>query len=326
MADARVILPPPVPAARAPTIVSPAAHSLLRGERPNLTSLSIRWDQPGVIFHPTFDPAPQFFVVCIRPLSGGAPCSWPGDWNAIAGSIPNTVIRSTFPNIALGYRYTFALPSAIPDNKLDVPVVLTVGACSGAKNSACSFGAGVSVQISSLDLDAENIAITVPSATTVSVSGQAINRGTGPIPGTFTGSVTVFKARINAFDQCIRDPSAAGLANDPNIIAMFDNGSGAFVTTLPRGSNGVIDSSHIVALIDVASAAAPVISMVGNPVPGANYVPQVSSARGVVDAEFAVPVSDRPVGFVATFTVDASRQVMEYDETNNVKVECDVVF
>jgi hypothetical protein len=302
-----------------PNAVLPASGAVLRGERPALTPMTFVWDQPGAIYRPAIDPPPpRAFAICVRAAAASTPCAWPGIWTAVAANVPNKPIRNAQGTV-VGYRYTLGPVKSLADQWLDQPIAWTILACANTNGTTCSASAARPLHVSSIDLVASNVSIGDSTTTDLVVKGEAINLGTGGPSTSVRSDLLSLPALLDGMGVCDTDVNNADYANMPGLAAVLGNGTLVPFTWLPRLADGNYDSSNVRAIIRTNDpvlvgdytllAAGNLAAGVGRPV----ETPPLSTS---------VAAANRPLGVVSILVIDGSGAIVEYDEGNNVKVEC----
>ncbi len=318
-ASAQVItLPKPFP----PAVVTPASGATLRGEASARTSLQVTWNHWQVLHTPQ-QPMPTHFVVCLRPASQMANCSFaPADFVPVGSFQPTRLFSGL---VHAGYQYTLSLPLAgmtISDALLDIDLNLSVGACRGPGASTCSFSASSAVFLSARDLRAVNVSSVHTSANAV-YQHKFKNEGSTDIPGVpnipIKVAVNEWQALLNANNQCLLDVNHRDVRLDPNVIVFVVTGDGYWMPDYQR-------------LLAQGATLPKVVGMHrwtgGGNVPGAVLSFGLSlphSRTGQVDFSFVLPQALRPRGYITYTYVDSTNVVREFDESNNRRAECDVV-
>ncbi len=304
------------------TAISPVANAVLLGQRPAATHMTFVWDQPGGIYRPLIDPPPpRAFIICVRGASASTPCAWPGVWSSPAANIPSKAIRNSSGAIT-GYRYTFRPTAALPDTWLDKPVVWTIAACANVNGTACSTSTPQPLHVSSIDLVPQNVSIGDSTATDLVVTGAAINLGTGSPLTNMRSDLFSFPALLNSAGECATDVNHADYVNTPGLAAVLGNGTLVTIGSLPRLMDGTYDKSNVRAIIRTGD---PVLvgdftfTSPSNLTPGGRPVETQRLSTSVLSA-------NRPLGVVSILILDGSGTIIEYDEANNVKVECKVLM
>jgi hypothetical protein len=306
-----------------PLNVAPANGKVLRGMRPNLSRTDFVWDQPGAIYRPLIDPPPpQAFAICVKLAADLTPCAWPGDWNGLAGAIPRSAIR-TLSGTVTGYRYRFTAPTGLVDAKVDVPLVWRVAACASSTGANCVSSGYSAFRFSTLNLLAENVSIGGSDSTTLVVDGQARNLGAIDAPVDVRGEIVAFKALLTANNQCETNANIASIQSNGSLRAVMGDGRRLTMATLPRNAQGTIDTSDIRGIIDVAD---PILATNVSAAAAVRFPANQARPAPVVTATGSVPSANRPAGVVSVLKIDGFNALAEYDEADNVKVECDTLY
>jgi hypothetical protein len=238
-------------------------------------------------------------------------------WSASSSSLPRKALRNA-SGVITGYRYTLDPKTALPDTWLDQPITWTVIACANANGTACSSSTPRPLHVTSIDLLPEDVSIGGSTAADLIVTGSAINLGTGAPWTNVRSDLLSLPAFLSSLGTCATDVNHADYANVPGLAAVLRTGVLVPFSALPTLSDGSYDTSNVRAIIrsgdpvlvgDFAMISASDLIPGGRPV-----TTQTLSA--------SVPAANRPLGIVSILKIDGSGTIVEYDETNNVKVEC----
>lgn len=317
---AQIVFPPSAPLPT-PVLSAPAAGATVKGEVPALTTVQFSWVEHGLFSTPG-QPLPTHFVLCVKLASQVANCTFgPADFLP-AGTVPRTTVFSG--SQAIGYRYTYGMPAgSIADNLMNVDTTWTVGACRNAVAANCVFPPTRPLWISTLDLNAQNIADD-SSSTRAIFRAQTRNGGS-----TTLASIPAVETSILAWDalkdpatlRCRTDINSPDVRNDADIIVIMDNGVARWMQTLPI-INGV------------RTAPVQVIGMhqwnKGLNVRGEEDflqydLPPGGITENATTLSFDLPKALRPKPFIVTMTADRNGVVREFDENNNSGAACEYV-
>lgn len=298
-----------------PIAVAPASGSVLQAD----TQMTFTWDQPGTVFRPLIDPPPaRAFAICVRAASTSTACAWPGIWNLAATSLTNKPVRNAQGSV-VGYRYTYRPATVLPDQWLDRPIAWTVLACASTNGTMCSASTARPLQVSSIDLLANNVSIGSSSATDLVVKGEAINLGTGGPARDVRSDLLSLPALLDSTGACATDVNAADYANTPGLAAVLGNGTLVPFTLLPRLADGTYDTSNVRAIVRTSD---PVLVGDYTLIAASNLAPGTGRPVETQVLSTSVGAASRPLGVVSILVIDGPGAIVEYDETNNVKVEC----
>ena len=276
------------------------------------------WDQPGVLVRPFIDPpAPRAFAVCIRAANSGSACSWPGVWNSTASAIPRKLVRNA-SGVAIGYRYTLRPAVALPDTWLDRPIAWTVIACAHENGTACAASTPRTLHVSSIDLMPENVSIGGSSSTQLIVDGAAINLGTGYLTASVRSDLLSLPAFLDGMGVCATDVNGPDYVNAVGLAAVLASGILVPFSALPKHSDGTYDTSSVRAIIRSAD---PVLVGDFTMVSASNLVPGGRPAA-TQTLSTSIGAASRPLGVASILKIDGSGAIVEYNEDNNVLVEC----
>lgn len=327
--DASPIRPTPLevrPPAERPSTVPGRATVLLpksganrgTGREPGLTVSFRQGGQP--VFRA---PGARYFVIC---LANAGPttsaCSWPGQFNAAAGSLPNTAyVHPQFGTSPMDRVYRFALPLSQASAYLDRDLSVVVGACTATATASCSFSEPVRFVWSTRNLTAPDFANRRRNSDGqtggMTVDAVANNDGESDIDS-FRTRVEFYESHVNVSGGCqtnVNDPSVG-----ENDFAIDLRGVTYRISTLgPPGQrrqpDGVIGIALDRSVIGVSTW--PEIQV--------PFMPAAATSRTIaadVGFSFSWANTSSPKRFLGLIYLDTGSEVVESNESDNVKVEC----
>jgi hypothetical protein len=317
-AFAQIVFPPPA-SVPVPVPTAPASGGIVKGEAPSLTTFNLQWVEYGVFSTPT-QPLPSHFVVCLK-LASAPNCTFaPGDFKAVAG-IPNSKYYNGWQHV--GYQYTYTLRAgSVPDSLLDADSTWSVGACRNATAASCVFSAPRALRISAVDLSVHQVRNNSTLAQAKFLA-RLMNNGTNTIYSTppFKTSIIAWDAvKDPATHRCLTNVNDPSVRDDPDVIVFMDDGSTAWMTTLPTPGNVRTAPSLVVGMHKWTGGT----TVRGNEESIQFDVPPMR----VVDAAtaaFDLPAAQRPKPFVVRVLADSRGLVKEFNEDNNFGAACEYV-
>ncbi len=339
-------LPAPPEITNAPSGTSEATYSVPK-------TYQFQWNQ--FLATPLGPVNPTHIVVCIQAPT--VTCTWQasapanGIWSGSATALPFTRVemRDT-QKVLLGYKYSLTV--TLGNNFFDRPLKWTVGACSGAMNSACTFVSATRPKSTTTNYySTKNIRPDRFSFVfwdgpfgqdfrQVSVSAFAGNYGTTDVD-TFRSEVIGMKALIdpNNIDLCETNPNRPGLNLADTALLITTDGRQFRAGSLRVG--GVINTSGLT--IAAISLDGPVLA-VGNPAsfdvflpvgeveePVANHVVRVVPAASPIPAQgsrvavVGISATDF-TGFTPWSDLSLNNRIVEFNELDNKRVRCTVMI
>ncbi|HYJ42538.1 MAG TPA: hypothetical protein VEW08_17235 [Steroidobacteraceae bacterium] len=319
-ASAQIVFPPSA-LLPTPVLSTPAAGATVKGEVPALTTVRFAWVEYGLFSTPS-QPLPTHFLVCVKLASQAANCTFgPADFLPV-GALPHVTVYDG--SLAIGYRYTYDMPAgSIADSLLNVDTNWAVGACRNAVAANCVFSAPRPLWMSTLDLNAQNIADD-SSSTHAIFRAQTRNGGS-----TNLASIPPVETSIFAWDavkdpvtsQCRTDIDSPDVRNDPDIIVIMDNGATRWIQTLPI-INGVRTAPVLVVGMHRWNKG---LTVRGEEDFLQYDLPPGGISQNATTLSFELPKAQRPKPFVVTMTADRNGAVKEFDENNNSGAACESV-
>lgn len=328
--DATPIRPTPLevkPPADRPSNVPGRATVLVPKSGPNrgtarAPGLRVTFRQGG---QPAFRaPAARHFVICLAVVDASPhvpPCTWPGQFNAPAASLPNTAYvdpqLGSQPHIR---EYEFALPLSQTAAYLDRPLAVTVGACAATSTSSCAFSVPVRFVWSTRNLTTPDFVnlrrITDGQTGGLTVDVVASNDGESEI-GPFKVKVEFYESHVDASGRCQTD------VNDSRV------GEGDFAIDA-RGYIHRIDSlgppgqrRQPADVIGIALDRSVIgIRTTEVQVP---FMPAAATSRTIASAvgfSFSWANTSSPKRFIGLTALDSGSVIDESDESDNARVEC----
>jgi len=308
--------PPPQPIP-IPQLLNPLAPGLgapqegTHAATPATTRPTFTWTQGGMTVAQPPAPEANYFVVCLT--TGTTACAWPGTWNAAATAIPRTEIV-TWTGVRTGrYNYTFLAPGNLPANLIDRELKWNVGACRSQANSSCTFGTAKTVWFSTKDLRADNISDAHGSNGDLGfLDWDLVVRNEGSTASGPFGAGMVYVEVYSAGGNCLTDRNAAVVS--PSDYAYLTNGT--YVEVADLAANAAI----------VAIGPSTPFWLIAPRWMHPGLDPGASAVVGSINESFDWKAGETQVAFVAIAEVDYSGTLREFDENDNKRVECSVVF
>lgn len=292
-----------------PTPVAPTDVVAYDYQAPDVTFV---WDQQP-LFPTPYDALPTHFLFCMN----NRPCSHA---NAVAtllpDAIPSTLVQS-------GHRYFYT--PVIPDDQLDRDLWWSVGACTGNDDSSCRFSDWEFAPATTVELRAGNISGNL-FGETYRLIAEGQNHGSRPtreLPTIPVARIRSWEVLLDSISQtCRTDPNAADIRGQPDHFVIDNKGEFTRFENLPRDKAGNYITSNVVAIFGVGNPFSDYLDVeielsdlpLGPPSP----------LQGAL--EIYLPASDRPIAVLTVLGMDDEVEVLEVDETNNRRAECEVIF
>ncbi len=300
--------PTPIPF---PAPNPPAASTALRPNAPVDASipLVLSWRQGGLYATWPQPSVANYFRVCIHGTAAGESCLTTAAANQWLFAASDPQIHRTLlparPNepFPTTYAYRFDLPTQpIPD---DQAWLWTVGACRSQARDSCNHADPQQLVLSTKNLYARNIGDYLTAALIVATAEVENNGATHS--GTFSTHLVILEAVIDSRGNCAKSFSSDALAAGDT--AVIRSGRRVRLQSADvAGTIGVYRNEKIIGQVtSKASVAA------GQAVPAATV-------------EVSLSGMTLPAAFLMIATTDIANDVAEYDESDNVHVECHVVF
>ena len=304
-AFAQVIPWPPPPALpSAPTNLSPSAATTAS------TPATLRWRQGGFFALQPQPPVAQFFRVCVYDTAAQQSCGTPAAQWFYAANDPllhRTPVIPPFnpPPIVSTHAYRFQLPSNAV--ALDRALTWNVGACSSQSLASCSYSAAAALHLSTKNIVAVNIDEDLGTAR-ITATPVLRNAGT-TASGMFDVHLQILPAFYDPSGTCATSVNAEGV--EPGDFAVLANGERIELQSedvpgavgIYRQRDGFLYSGET--RLSVAAGA--------------------MARGGTVDQSLAG--ESLPGAFLVTMYIDPPPEaIVEYDETDNRRAECHVVF
>ena len=305
----------PVATLHAPVIVAPLARTVVYNyQAPNLTFV---WDQSPAIRSPA-DLLPTHFLICLH--QPGPACTHANAaFNVPVNGTPNTVIRAPGTFQPTGYRYSYT--PIVPDIHLDDNVGYSVGACATPADSSCKFSARTWVIISTWDLHGRNTSGSV-FGNEYRISAEIENlgsRSSAPSAAVLSNSEVLLDP---ATGDCHVNPNDPAIRNELTLISIDKYGNSRPFGTMHRDPAGNFDQ-----IADIRGIFRPNSTFEYHSIYSTDAV--VTPGRLWSFRELLiinVPVATRPRAFLSAVQADANNTLYEANETNNMHVDCEVVF
>jgi hypothetical protein len=297
-----------------PPFLFPTKPAVPSGLNPNGATngaavVRLRWQQGGLYATQPQPPAAEYFRVCVDTPDAAPTCDAPllhCTFAAADAAIHRTPVASPWGVVIPSrYAYWFELPSQ--SSLLDRSLRWTVAACATQSASSCNYAAATPLLLSTRNLKAENLEETITSQY-FEVTAILSNTGTSA-SGTFKLQVGVLEALLDAGGTCAT--SLGSDAVEPGDIAVTR--SGQFIrlqsTDIP-GTVGVFRESTYQILL------------------GETQTMTLSAGTTTSATPRATDYSlvQLPVALIVTMMADDDSEVAEYDETDNARAECHVVY
>lgn len=307
-------LPQPIPI---PLPANPSAPGLGAPQEgthlatPANTRPTFTWTQGGITVAQPQPPEASYFVICLN--TGTTPCAWPGTWNAAATAIPRTEFV-TWTGIRTGrYSYTFVPPAGLAANLIDRELKWNVGACRTQANNTCTFGTAKTVWFSTKDLRADNISDAHGSnGEDGFLDWDLVVRNEGSTASGAFGAGMVYVEVYSAGGNCLTDRNAAMVS--PTDYAYLANGT--YVQVQELAANATI----------VAIGRETPLWLVAPRFMHSGLNPGTSAVVGSIADSFEWESGETQRAYIAIAEVDYAGAIREFDENDNKRVECSVVF
>ncbi len=308
--------PPPQPIP-IPTLLNPLAPGLGAPQEgthvgnTNNTRPTFTWTQGGMTVAQPQAPEANYFVICLN--TGTTPCAWPGTWNAAATAIPRTEIV-TWTGIRTGrYNYSFVPPANLAANLIDRELKWNVGACRSQANNSCTFGTAKTIWFSTKDLRADNLSDAHGSnGEDGFLDWDLVVRNEGTTASGAFGAGMAYVEVYSVGGNCLTDRNAAMVK--PSDYAYLTNGT--YVEVEDLAANAAI----------VAIGPQTPLWLIAPRWMHPGLAPGTSAVVGSIAEPFDWNAGETQVAFVAIAEVDYADAIREYDENDNKRVECSVVF
>jgi hypothetical protein len=310
----------------APILETPAAGAVVHGTATGATP-TLTWRHG---FGTTNNPQPRRasrFVVCV--LATGQQCALPGTFPAgdpatpmhvftvAVTSVPRTPVTvppgvvtlyvPQYPWLDKPYRYTYALPSAIPPSDFARVAGWTVGACTGSTNDKCNYAAMQPFRIArNVNLVAEGAA---DSVTNNVLDFDAVVGNTGAEDaGAFKIEFVAYQLLLSLANDSVRTDVDSDDLAELEIDVLLKDGRLVKRDDVPR-LNGNVDASQVVGIVKPGTL--PMADEVD--LPGL-----AAGAGGISVAQVQMPIgASRPVRFGLVIYADAEEAITETVESDN---------
>jgi hypothetical protein len=276
--------------------------------------VTLQWRQQEIAPTST-NAAARYFLLCVYVRATSDCASAPLRWLHSATRIQRAAVTrpsTSGPPFVTAYDYTFSI--VLSPEMIDQQVDWRVGACGSERESSCTF-ITTPVWFSTHNLTAMNISDGFSTPRMLYVSGEVRNGGMN-FSGPFETKLTVYNALLDESGRCLTDLTAEGLGV-PEAYVLTDEGERIFIPDLPRDANGRPDARpHVVRAIVGGNAAEVVTSVHGG----------LSAGDSATVVEATHDVFSGPIAFGTLLHVDSSNALAEYDESDNTKGECHIIY
>lgn len=309
---------------KAPQLISPESHVLLRGYEGQDIPLTIKWRQGGITEDRLFPSRATRFVVCFFEHGLNNDCSGDGTDVLLASeeatAIPRTklgspgLVYSLIDRLYPFYEYTYDIE--LPASVLNTPLQWTVGACSGGTQlETCSFARpDHHLGISNRNLVAERIDDS-PTPTKITFMVELKNEG----DTTNEPYQAVFKVWEILSDSSQRQPltNVTNDAADNAQTVITQDGEEAPIAEFRNGSRSD--------LFAIQSPGTPsIVWFVDYPAVPSPNASRPTSVRPC-DLPYAADCeimrqSGSTALFAAFYKIDPNNTLLEFNEGDNVKM------
>lgn len=315
----------------APILETPTAGAVVHGTATSATPTLIWRHGFGTTNNPQPRRASQF-VVCV--LAVGQQCAMPGTFPAgdpatplhvfavAVTSVPRTPVTvppgvatlymPQYPWLDKPYRYSYALPSAIPAANFARVTGWTVGACTGTTNADCSYAAMRPLRIvRNVNLVAEGAADTVANNV---LDFDAIVGNTGAeAAGAFRIEFTAYRLLLSMANNSVRTDVDSDDLAAADIDVLLKDGRLVKRGEVPRLANGDVDATQVVGIMQPSTL--PLAEE-------ADVAGLAAGAGGLSIAQVQIPIgTSRPVRFGLVIFADAAEAITETVESDNTIAE-----
>jgi hypothetical protein len=297
----QIVFPPPLTPS-APTNLNPIGAV-------DAASPVLRWRQGGFFATQPQPPRAQFFHICIYDVAIRQTCSAPAvDWTYAAAdpALHRTpVVPPRNPSqITSTYEYWFQFP--VGTLGLDRPLTWNVGACTSQALNSCTYSAPATLRLSTRNILVPAINEMIYTAR-ITMTPDIENSGMAD-SGEFEMNMRIVRAIIDPSELCATAVSSENVM--PGDVAVTS-----------RGEEIVLESSDIDGVVGIYRPPSfPEVERTDR-----ISVPAGTTIQGpTVDQAFRV--EDLPAAYLLMVQTDIGDSIAEFDETDNWRVECHVVF
>jgi hypothetical protein len=307
--------PPPLPGPLLPLAATPGGPEGAIEARDGDT-ISFRWSHVDVSL-PVVHPRPRHFLICLYKSGVNTCLTTPSKWWVSELTQRRGELWRDIPRRVVGYRYYFQPSDRLTSDQIDRRMHWAIGSCTTTQVSSCEFTPKpVTVWFSTKNLRADISNFSVPLR--LDVTGDVENRGSTD-SGTFTSELIALPAIVDADDPnlvCEQNVNAPGLTDGD--VAVTGSGEELLLGALAKLPNGdrTTEGKGVAAIYRsgaVRSSASNAFSAIP---PGAE------ASAVYLDEEN----TSTPAVWVTIFKVDTTNAVVEFDETDNVFVECQPIY
>lgn len=295
----------------------PRAAALIapKGTQRSQAGAQLRLEWTQFLFSPMPTRPANHFVICVFEPASRNCATTTSRWMRAVGDIPRV------PRIAgsqtVGHDYRFDIPTTDADSLLNRQLQWTVGSCETTSASSCTFAAPFSLWLTTINLRARNISDQSDSDELI-VDGIVDNHG-ATYSGQFVAELHAWRALLNERQTCLTDIDDAAVKNQ-NYLALTSLGQEIEIDALPLLPNGARDlgGRTVVAIYTRPDRAQHFTGTVTYPGVGPGDSDTVLS--------LVASVLPRPTAYARVLLVDPTDSVIEFDETDNRKGECQTLY
>jgi hypothetical protein len=304
--------PPPggtSPKPRAAVLVAP------KGLQPSQAGAQLRLQWTQFILSPTPTRPVNYFIICAYAPATQDCATTTSRWTPAASAIPR--VPRTVGSQTVGHDYRFDIPAAEADRLLNRQLQWTVGSCETLAASSCTFAAPFSLWLTAINLRARNTSDQSDSDELI-VDAEVENLGTTP-SGQFVSELHAWRALLNERQTCLTDIDDPSVVNR-NYLALTSVGQEIEIDTLPFLPNGARDlgGRTVVAIYTRPDRAQHFTRSV--------TYPGVAAGNSDTVLTLVQLVLTRPAAYARVLLVDPTDSVVELDETDNRKGECQTLY
>lgn len=315
------MLPPSPPASPAPANSLQPTGSI-RAEAFLPTSVTFSWRTgQSYAFQPQPGPASSFITCLYDPAAGETCNNTPQRWVRAASALSRTALTNPLnPLIVVAYEYRLDIQS-IPATRQDKNLAWRVLACASTVGTSCTDMSPVPLRLLTKNLRAENISTGGSESNRQRVSAKGEVRNTG------TTNAAQFRVWVEV-QEVFYDPVARTCRTDlgwPQLPADAEvitaTGAKIEVSSLPRRPNGSIDTRGIeIRGIFRQSMQSDIEEFTTALGAGATWVSEPVAESPTLPHDPNSP-TDR-AAWAMLLMVDTMDAIKEFDELDNVRVEC----
>jgi hypothetical protein len=273
--------------------------------------------------NPSPNPLPRYFLVCLY-KSGVSNClSTYSKWWVDEATHRGSEIWRGIPRQIVGYNYSFQPWDPFTSDQLDRQMQWSIGACTTMQVQSCEFAPKpMAVWFSSKNLGADISNLSLPDY--LDFRGEVENWGSTD-SGTFTSELVAIQAVVDADNPnlaCETDVNAPGLTDAD--FALTEDGVSLLLGELPKINNGTMRSIGSVRVVAIHRAGAQTFAKTNefSGIPPGREFPAVSVEQ--VDMSMTDVWATTVWGTI--HRVDTTNAIVEFDETDNLAVECQLIY